>query len=276
MPVPPKVHDPKVSSLFADHFREGPAYRTTRPTGSSSWLLMATASGLGEVVTPQGSASLPAGSAVLLPPEQTHDYGTHPDATAWELHWAHFHPPTHWQPWLAWPRKSGIRIVSDSPRIIETMSEVARLSSIGTFFAEALAMNALERALILGMAQGTTEGTPPSMEDALIRRAIQVFSERYAENLTMPEVANLVGLSEAQFTRRFRSVTGDSPRRYLERVRMRRAEALLALTHRSIQSISSSVGFESPFYFSLRFRKNTGMSPTEFRLLRFREPLDKP
>ena len=48
--------------------------------------------------------------------------------------------------------------------------------------------------------------------------------------------------------------TGETPQHYLESLRMRRAADLLLRTGFSIKQIAAATGFESPFYFSQRFK----------------------
>jgi AraC-like DNA-binding protein len=47
--------------------------------------------------------------------------------------------------------------------------------------------------------------------------------------------------------------------------RINRARQLLELTAMSIKEIAAEVGYENPFYFSLRFKKQTGTSPRDYR-----------
>jgi len=55
------------------------------------------------------------------------------------------------------------------------------------------------------------------------------------------------------------------PQQFIEQQRIRRATELLEHSGYSIAEISSRVGFDSPFYFSRRFKKATGQSPRAFR-----------
>jgi AraC family transcriptional regulator of arabinose operon len=52
---------------------------------------------------------------------------------------------------------------------------------------------------------------------------------------------------------------------YVEARRIERATQLLRVTSLSVKQIAEQVGFESPFYFSLRFKKATGISPSAYR-----------
>ncbi len=56
-----------------------------------------------------------------------------------------------------------------------------------------------------------------------------------------------------------------TPQRFIETQRLDRAKQLRELTPRSVATVAFDVGFENPFYFSLRFKRYTTMSPTEYR-----------
>ena len=53
--------------------------------------------------------------------------------------------------------------------------------------------------------------------------------------------------------------------KYLTDVRMEKAKALLLDTDMKLLSIANEVGYDDPYYFSHCFKKNTGISPQEYR-----------
>jgi AraC family transcriptional regulator of arabinose operon len=63
----------------------------------------------------------------------------------------------------------------------------------------------------------------------------------------------------------FREQVGQTPQQWVERERMARAMQLLALSSRTIANIAAEVGYDNPFYFSLRFKQHTGRSPRDWR-----------
>ena len=74
-----------------------------------------------------------------------------------------------------------------------------------------------------------------------------------------------MNLSPSRLAHLFRSQTGQTPQQFVERERITRARQLLLLTSRTVAQIAGEVGYENPFYFTLRFKKHTGFSPTEWR-----------
>ena len=65
--------------------------------------------------------------------------------------------------------------------------------------------------------------------------------------------------------RRFLAATGESPVAYLHRVRVDAAKQMLEGTRANVDEISRAVGYRDPRSFSRLFRRQTGLSPREYR-----------
>lgn len=96
-------------------------------------------------------------------------------------------------------------------------------------------------------------------------RARDAIDRDYAKPLDVPALARVAYVSEAHFSRTFRSTFGETPHQYLQRRRVERAMALLRNTDRSVTEICLDVGFTSLGTFSRTFRAVTGYSPTSYR-----------
>ena len=88
---------------------------------------------------------------------------------------------------------------------------------------------------------------------------------RYAEPLSVDDLANAAGLSRAHFSREFRRVFGESPHAYLLTRRLERAAALLRATDRSVVEICFEVGLRGVGSFTTSFSRTYGMTPTAYR-----------
>ena len=97
-------------------------------------------------------------------------------------------------------------------------------------------------------------------------RARDAMDRAYAEPLDVRSVAAVANLSEAHFSRSFRSTFGETPHRYLQRRRVERSMFLLRETDRSITDICLDVGFTSLGTFSRTFRVIVGETPSGYRL----------
>ncbi len=87
----------------------------------------------------------------------------------------------------------------------------------------------------------------------------------YARPLDVRAVAAVAHISEAHFIRRFRTVFGETPHRYLQRRRVERAMFLLRETDRSVTDVCFDVGFTSLGTFSRTFREIVGETPSAYR-----------
>lgn len=77
--------------------------------------------------------------------------------------------------------------------------------------------------------------------------------------------------SGSQLRRYFKSETGLTPQKYLERTRMRQAKKFLLYDSLTVVQVSQMCGYSDPYYFSRAFKKYTGASPTEYREKRFKK-----
>lgn len=98
-----------------------------------------------------------------------------------------------------------------------------------------------------------------------IEKMLADLNANLDSKLTVKEMANIVGLCERRFRQVFETITGLSPIKYIELLRMRTAEALLNNTKYTINEISLSLGYTNQFYFSKAFKKVYGISPSQYR-----------
>jgi AraC-like DNA-binding protein len=109
----------------------------------------------------------------------------------------------------------------------------------------------------------------PGMSDVPLARhllrAKDLADVRYADPLTVGDLAAAAGLSSAYFSREFRRTFGESPHQYLLTRRLERAAALLRTTDRSVTEICFAVGLQSLGSFITSFGRMFGMSPAAYR-----------
>lgn len=263
---------PIPGQLVTGHFREGPRYATYRAHGTRDWILVHTLAGHGRFGHAQGEYVTRPGDLVLVEPGTPHDYGTAAGADGWELLWAHFIPLPHWLDLLDWPEvASGIGVLALAghefeARIGQCFRDALRLSASPVRLREALGMNALE-ALFL-WCDHLNPRTATIGLDPRIRRALDFIHDHFAQPLSVADMARQSGLSSSRFTHLFQHETGETPQRYLELRRLGRARELLQFTQASVAEIARQVGYENPFYFTLRFKRLTGASPRAWRAAR--------
>lgn len=117
-------------------------------------------------------------------------------------------------------------------------------------------MYALERSMELS--KDHTRVDMINLARLRIRESLEV-------DLTIQQVAEDLGVSYSNFRKLFKEFTGISPALYQQDLRLQRAKELLATTSLSIKEIAYRLRFESPDYFSSKFKIKTGKKPSEFR-----------
>lgn len=111
----------------------------------------------------------------------------------------------------------------------------------------------------------TDEPPADAVNRERIRRALEFIDQRYAEPLTLPQMAAHVGLSPTHFLRTFKAVMGRTPIEFLIRIRIREAKRLLGDVRLSVSEVGYRVGYNDPHYFARQFRSSDGLSPREYR-----------
>ncbi|GAA6618525.1 helix-turn-helix domain-containing protein [Scytonema sp. NUACC26] len=85
------------------------------------------------------------------------------------------------------------------------------------------------------------------------------------QNISIGDMAKIVGYSPVHFSRIFKKTTGQTPLKYLIHHRINQAKYLLEKTELPIIEIAYRVGFNSHAYFSTQFRQITGTTPQNYR-----------
>jgi AraC-like DNA-binding protein len=99
----------------------------------------------------------------------------------------------------------------------------------------------------------------------IIEPIIARFRRRPAAPYDLDEIARNQGMSASTLRRRWFEVTKTTPGRYLLNLRLQAAQRLLAETVLPVGEIAAQSGFPDMFYFSRRFKLETGLTPTQYR-----------
>ena len=98
-----------------------------------------------------------------------------------------------------------------------------------------------------------------------VEKALTYIETNYSYPVTVEGIAYYVGISRSHLFRSFQHYMNRSPKEYLTEYRIKQACHLLRETDLSVSAIAYSVGFENNLYFSRAFRKQKGLSPSEYR-----------
>jgi two-component system, response regulator YesN len=159
------------------------------------------------------------------------------------------------------------KLVNDLGGEIEQV--IPELDSIDTLLANISTIDQLREQTyrILASVLALRDKLPGSPHTLIIYQAKKYIDSHYADpDLSLNSVAAQVNLSANHLSVVFSQETPQTFKEYLTEVRINKAKALLRTTSSSVAEIAYQVGYNDPHYFSAAFKKNTGLSPTEFRL----------
>lgn len=98
-----------------------------------------------------------------------------------------------------------------------------------------------------------------------LSRTIAYIEKHYAEDIALADLVQTSGYSERQLTRLFHRTFAASPKQYITKLRIQKAQQLLPDPSHSIGEVAWSCGFADQNYFSRVFRSETGETPSAYR-----------
>jgi len=97
-----------------------------------------------------------------------------------------------------------------------------------------------------------------------VAAALNYIDAHLSEPLTVETLAGQVNLSSSAFSRRFRELTGRSPRQFVKETRLERARELLFERRLGVGEVSVAVGYTSQSHFTTEFRARFGTAPRDY------------
>ena len=98
-----------------------------------------------------------------------------------------------------------------------------------------------------------------------VQNAISYIRKHLAENLTLEDIAHYAHVNSSYLSRTFKKECGCSVTEYITSIRMETAEELLINSNLLSYEIAEQVGIHDSSYFSLLFKKYSGLTPTKYR-----------
>ena len=110
-----------------------------------------------------------------------------------------------------------------------------------------------------------TSESENNLSERQLRQISDYIHDNLASDLTLKELASLVGMNSYSFCRWFKRSMGVTPHQYVIQSRIERAKFLLTHTKLNIVEIALDVGCSSQSNFTALFRKQVGITPKVYR-----------
>ncbi|MCL6459603.1 MAG: AraC family transcriptional regulator [Gorillibacterium sp.] len=114
--------------------------------------------------------------------------------------------------------------------------------------------------LLFTIAKNNTEALDDSY--TMLQRTKTFMDEHYPEDLTLNQLAAMTGLSRNYFVDLFKKQYHISAMDYITQLRIDRAKQFMAGAELRLRDIAHQVGYNDEFYFSRKFKKEVGVSPS--------------
>ncbi len=211
------------------------------------------------------SVKIKAGDGFLLFPGEWHTYK--PDLeTGWDEYWIHFVGNIA----DMWTRE-GLLDKSDPVLHIGIKEEILNLYRSGERIMKKQAagyqqaMCGICANIICSAVYYHRNNLPENSRISEVVDHVRVSIGTHLQDIKAPDVAEDLDFSYSKFRKEFKNYTGMPPGAYIRNIRISQAKELLTNTDMSIKEIAFECGFGNADYFCVAFRKNVGMSATEYR-----------
>ncbi len=227
-------------------------------------MLLAPVLGSIEVILPDRTVQVPAGSVLLAPEGLTHELRCSAGCDALEQVSIHCHITATWRPPLLPLFLSPVQPLAHATAWHERLRRLVVLMNdqpLGQHYGQLLIKELLVEWILAGV-----ELVPPREQvDPRIVRALKRIHADYADDLTVTELAREAHLSSVQFRKLFQRHLHQPPKQYILSHRLKLAAQLLRTGGLTVQQIAFATGFNSEAYFHRCFHRTHACTPLDYR-----------
>lgn len=242
-----------------------PVMSTIRPLGRPDYQILYISSGKATFYINGEPREVPAGHMVIYPPRSLQQYAYYLEDKP-EVYWLHFTGEDA-QTLIKDAGFSGDHILYTgiSAKYQDLFLSMIKELQLPRPCSEELSSLYL-RQLFLTLKRLKEEGGYKKTEiKEEMEQAIHYFHENFTRDIQVEEYAKKLHMSTCWFIRSFKQYAGMPPGKYITSIRVNKAKELLESTDYTVGEIGTIIGYENPLYFSRIFKKQTGLSPAEYR-----------
>lgn len=244
-----------------------PTFYTFRPKGRIDFQLLYIAAGKAHFHFGDKETIVPAGHMVLYRPKEPQRYEYYAEDQT-EVYWVHFTGGNVTNLLRSYGLTDDKKVFYcgcglEYQNLFRAM--IDELQMCLDSYPEMIEMYLREIFIRLQRCFKTSIKTDNSHAAEEIDKAASYFNEHYSEQINIDAYAEEHHFSTSWFIRNFKLYTGFTPMQYILSKRIYNAEALLQNTQYTVTEIAQIVGYDNPLYFSRVFKKQKGLSPTDYR-----------
>lgn len=213
---------------------------------------------------------IPCGSLGIIPPEKTHSAFSRENGVEYytimfditSFYNSSFATEKHLKP-IVNLQNDFIPLTND-PEIINTVASLIKEQLNGDEYSSLTVIGEIYILLGLLYRKCLSFQTPLERRDGNFTIIFDYISNHYCDKISSAELSSKFGYSEAYFCRRFKAITGLTPVKYINILRLEKAKSLLKNGNTKIAVVSAKCGFNSVSYFSKLYKKHFGIAPKDY------------
>lgn len=269
IPIKDKSKPLIVSSCGVYRLKTKEKLPTWRPKGRLDYQLLYVASGKAHFFFGKEEQIVTAGHMVLYLPRQEQHYEYYAKDKP-EVYWVHFtggqvkNILSHFE-----IPTTGNVFYSGAPSAYQELFKemIRELQTCRVGFEELLEMYLRQLFLLIQRVRIEQKPTVNTFIQEEMEYALHYFREHWNESIVIEDYAQTRGMSVSWFLRNFKQTTNTSPMQFILTLRINNAVHLLESTNYNVTEIGAIVGYDNPLYFSRIFKKQIGVSPSDYRKL---------
>jgi AraC-like DNA-binding protein len=154
------------------------------------------------------------------------------------------------------------------PHLLEAMMREVAMDRVGAGGVLARLADVLAATIVRAWVEhgcGDASGWVAAVRDPQLGRVIAAIHLDPSRDWTVTRLARLMGASRSGFAERFANIVGETPARYVARVRMHQARQWLARDRAMVAVVARQLGYDSEASFSRAFKRVLGVAPSHYR-----------
>ena len=234
-------------------------YTVIRKNGRFDYHILLINSGKCEAIHNEKSYTLGAGNIIIYEPGDKQQYTFYSDTNTL---WIHFSGKIIPELFSNSKLKSGIYMLEPNKSVYESYAEtIQRHHQPGR---EKFA-NASLLELLYNISDSLSPNKTKSKYEDIILPVLNYINKNYNKKISVRSLAEITGYSISRFSKIFLSVTGTTPGKYQNIMRLNMSCELLISTNCYVSDIAYKCGFSDPMYYSRIFKKFYNITPSQFR-----------